>query len=1247
MNDIFRNSALAITLAAGTLCPWHAFAQDAASMPVIMTIHTNIYNYQGPDNSFTIYLGSTEKDSEFYVEGPKTQEYVWVDPYSVGTDADGDKAAIATAVNLSVTEGNNTVTLRGDASKLDYIDLHGTYLSSVELSPELTNLSVIDLSHNELTAIDLSPFRNLGSIDLLDNSFTVPENMKIGTDHPYLNILSVGINEVIDPQLDLKNFPNLLYFSARNNYGLTEVDPTGCPHLISLVLEVTNISSLDVSKNPALDVLNISNTRILDIDLSANTALGELYASHEGSYNDEYKITSIDLSKNANLQRLDLSGNSLKTIDVSNNPKLIMLYLQRNELRELDLSKNTRLASVNIARNYFNFATLPLPVEGWDYTYYQNDLPCYFKYKVGEPIDFSKEVIRAPYVDAAGNTITPATFAAVFVEPRLDNPYELDTDYYTFADGVITFTKPVDENVYVMFHCTAFDDWDLQSSLFKVKTPEDYDLPVQAFAFTPSEAMAGKEVGFKIAARPAYSEVNYPADITVRSGEWSQTFQGVITDGSVPAADNISFTLPAATAPVEVLVTDGFQPTALEMAGVTMSSIDLSQAEGLTFLSVTDAALPSVDLGFNYNLRSLDLSGNDLTTISFSGARGDYEKWNLSEVNLSHNRLRTISATVYDALKTLDLSYNNFSDFDFRYYTGLQNLDMSNNRLSGTVDMSTVAGIVSLNLADNNISGLTLTNWRAVKTLDLSGNRLSFATLPLLSGDGIDYSYAPQQKLSILPAGAAINLSDQNVNGNTTFVWKYADDGSEVAQDLFSLDGGVTRFGDSLLGKKLFCELTNPAFADFDDDPLVTTEITVMGRPENLVASFTTSRSGEASIGFQFNTPGSHSLYIDWFGDGSQFEEYISDSNGRIPYSPGVTIAGKTAKVYTYGDPSEVSMLFLNNTPLSDFDATPMTKAEAFNIHNAGLSDGKIKIPASDQLYEIVFDGNNFETQTFFGYKGLRTLNLANNKYTSFDMSIYPSVMFAQLADNQIAQIKFGANNSLYQIDLTNNKLEEINLYGLPELQELLLADNLFKTIDLTPVKAQLRALNLAGNYFTFATLPRYEDFDASRFNTYFYANQQPITVECVDGMVNLSSQAKVGDVETVYRWFLGDKQSDVYYDDYYEEIIGEELEGPSMSDKPEFSVEDGVTSFYYTQKRRVICAMTNAALPNLILYTTPTEIDKAVSGVETVATDVDAAVDVFTLTGVRVMTGVSRAEAVENLPAGIYVIGREKVIVK
>lgn len=1228
-----------------------AFAADS-DMPLIMTLNTNIYSYQGPTNSFTIYLGSTEENVEIYVESPSTQEYIEINPWTLGQDSDGENAAIATAVALNVTEKDNEVRIYGDKSKIDFIDVHGCYLSNLELAGEFPNLTVIDLSHNELSYIDLSPQSALASIDLTDNSFQDSSKMIIGKVHPDLMLLQVGINDVVDPDLNLADFPNLQYFSARNNYGIFNVDPTNCPELVSLVLEVTNISSIDVSKNPKLTVLNLSQTKVNSVDISNNKNLVELYISHEGSFNNEseYKLSEIDLSNNSSLQYLDLGGNALTSIDLSHNPSLNLLYLQRNRLSEIDLSDKPNLSVVNLSNNYFTFATLPIPEEGWDYYYYRSPLPCNNKYKVGEPIDFLSEVIRKPFTDKAGNTITPVTYANVFGVPLAQDPYEVDADLYTYDNGIVTFKEAIPDSVYVQFYCDVFPDWTLDSSNFKVKTEEEFNMPSKSFSFLPDASLAGKYFSLSLGAYSFDENVAFPVDAYIYINGQQRVITNAITGSDLPTVPNISFLVPSEITEITIALPDGLSASALSIENFKLQNIDLSPALDLTQLKLVNCELSEIDLGFNRNLHTLNLSGNTLYKLDLSGVRADYQKFELTDLDVSNNQLSSL-VTVYAAsIKNLDLSNNNFRTFDNYYFTGLQNYNISGNKLSDIFDISKVEAIKTLNISNNNIKEIIFNDEEGaldyLTELNIRDNSFSFETLPIVDGLTI-YNYAPQAELSILSAGSAINLSKQNIVRNevgTSFVWKYTNNKEVVAETLYSNNGGAFTFSDQLLGKEIYCEMTNPIFPDFEKNPLTTTSLTVSARPQNLLASFETAENGTAQIGFRFHKEGVNAIYIDWRGDGSEYEPYIyDDSENFMFYRTGECYAGATVKVWSFDSPDNISVIGMLDTPLISADLSPMTQITAIDIHNAGLKDGALIIPESEELFELILDGNSFEKETFAGLRYLTNLNLAENNYTAFDFSPFPKLSFAQLANNRISEVKFDNNSDLIQLDLSANNLSEIDLDGVL-VDELILSDNQLKEIDLTPVANYLRVLYINGNCFTFATLP---DLSAlsGLFSTYSYGNQKPIEVECIDSKIDLSSQAVINGVPTDFYWFLGDSQSQVYYDYDSQSFVGEMLEGPEDSTDPEYLIEDGITTFLYPQSRNVICAMTNSEYPGLILYTTPTKVDMA--GVESFEGYGNDKVNVYTLSGIKLKDKVEAKEALKGLKPGIYIINGKKILVK
>ena len=81
---------------------------------------------------------------------------------------------------------------------------------------------------------------------------------------------------------------------------------------------------------------------------------------------------------------------------------------------------------------------------------------------------------------------------------------------------------------------------------------------------------------------------------------------------------------------------------------------------------------------------------------------------------------------------------------------------------------------------------------------------------------------------------------------------------------------------------------------------------------------------------------------------------------------------------------------------------------------------------------------------------------------------------------------------------------------------------------------------------------------------------QAPIDVKCVNGKVDLSSEAVVGGEMTTYHWFIGN----VTYRDG-------ELQGEKLELNDEYTVENGVTTLKLTQSiTNLVCVMSNDNFP-------------------------------------------------------------------
>lgn len=151
-------------------------------------------------------------------------------------------------------------------------------------------------------------------------------------------------------------------------------------------------------------------------------------------------------------------------------------------------------------------------------------------------------------------------------------------------------------------------------------------------------------------------------------------------------------------------------------------------------------------------------------------------------------------------------------------------------------------------------------------------------------------------------------------------------------------------------------------------------------------------------------------------------------------------------------------------------------------------------------------------------------------------------------------------------------------------MNQMSLVGNQLSHIDVSAMKS-LKVLYLDKNKFRPSTLP------LNTFALYTCANQEPIQVEPVDGVVDLSSEAVINGKETVFRWFV-DKPSL----DEEGNLVGEEL---YIND--EYFLNNGVTSFT-SPIDRVMCVITNEEFPNTYFYTG--FIDVKTTGIDGVASD-------------------------------------------
>lgn len=1181
----------------------YAWGADSGDKPII-EFTTSIYETYGEMNNFSIVLGGTEGEFVYVDCGFGEEEYELTEAvYDSET-----QSLSATIINCSVSS-EGVVRIYGDASSIDYFNATGCYIRKIAF-PDLTNLEILDLSHNEIESLDLSAFSKLKALYLSDNVFNVSP-LKVGGNKPDLAILDMSIIENLDQSFSLSDYPSLVSFEAWACYDLHVVDPTQCPGLQRISIDVTPVESIDVSKNGSLLILNISDTKITSVDLSNNPYLTEFYCSHEGSRYEQYKFQTLDVSKNPELQRLYAGGNNLTSLDVSNNPKLTNLSVPNNNISSIVLPENDVIYEFDVRNNCLDFTTLPMPEDTWgDYQYGQKPLSVNRSYQEGTVLDFSGNVLRD------GTETTATLYSVSNYNPA--TPSEVETSKYKYENGKITLLDAITDSVYVSFSNDKFPDSSLTTGRFMVKDAASFGADGTAVSFTTS-VNPGSEISLSVGIDGASAESPKKFSVDFGDGVFKEF---TATTSALPAAANVTGTR-VQYGSIKINVPEGSDLTAFGADGIVMYSVDVTKAPMMRELSITGAELSYIDLQWNRCLTMLRLTGNKFSSLDLSGANGYYGKNVLSRIYLSDNGISELTLSPAATFRELDLSGNQLASLDLSDASNMTRLDISGNKFA-SIDLADCESLTYADISSNSISEVTMPETNVLATFICSDNELLLSSLPQKGGIS-DYRYAPQADFLVPTKGPGVDLSSQNltIDGESTrYVWKTVGGETLVEGTHYTNNGGVISFKDTSVGE-IYCEMSHPAFPLFSgDDAFKTTVIEAAGMPTNVIARFTTVNEGEsASLSLAATKPGI-AVYVDWAGTGEALEQYFLETTYKI--FSATTHAGAEVKVYTYdeeGGDNNISVFSLSNATLSSIDASSLKQLTGFSVINAGLSE--IGYPVSPGLTELNLEGNNLSSIDFGMFPNLYMVGLNSNQFTSLDLSSLKNLGVASASGNKDLATVTLDNPSLWFLDLSNSEkgaLESIDLSGVPALEQLGLNGNILSSIDVSSL-ARLKALAINNNKFKFSTLPSVK----SSYIVYNYANQAAVAVTPLAGKVDLSSEAEIDGVETVYKW---------YYDEPYYDENGE-LVGEELVEGTDYTIDGGVTTFLVSIDRAV-CVMTNASFPSLTLYTPLLNVPAA--GVDGVfADDEDVAPVYYDIQGRRV----------DNPAPGLYIVVRGTNVTK
>ena len=318
--------------------------------------------------------------------------------------------------------------------------------------------------------------------------------------------------------------------------------------------------------------------------------------------------------------------------------------------------------------------------------------------------------------------------------------------------------------------------------------------------------------------------------------------------------------------------------------------------------------------------------------------------------------------------------------------------------------------------------------------------------------------------------------------------------------------------------------------------------------------------------------------------------------------------------------------LYLNANKISSIDLSKNTQLVKLNIANNNIA--AIELSAQVALTTFTANDNQLSALDLSKNVALTTVTLSNNKLTTLDFTNNPLIKTFTVLNNELTAVTFGANTTKnHTIQFGGNKLTGIDLTGFTTYSGtyLRLRDNNISNAADIILPGTINQLWADGNALSLSELYALK----SKAKTLTYATlfeseqaQQPYAIAEsieVNGTVDLSSQAKLGETATNFVW--------------------KNAEGTALVEGTDYTVADGVFTFLTTQEA-IHCEMTNAEFPLFTAekpyMTTVMKVEGGGTGIRTIAADKAQGVW-YNLKGQRV----------DSAKKGLYIVNGVKVVIK
>ncbi|APY12503.1 hypothetical protein BWZ22_15320 [Seonamhaeicola sp. S2-3] len=213
------------------------------------------------------------------------------------------------------------------------------------------NKQMLKADANTIEALDLATLEYGAITDLSGIEGFVSLKKLVANQHN-IEQIDLSFNELLDSVYLAGN--NISSINVSNNTNLKLLD-VSANKLVSIkgLTDLKKIKILNLSfnyleaislNNPLLEILHISNNDLTSLNITEAVSLKNLLLTTN-------KLNNLNIDSNINLETLLVSDNQLKSINLIENSSLTHLYITSNLLTNLDVSSNSNLIDLKVDRN--------------------------------------------------------------------------------------------------------------------------------------------------------------------------------------------------------------------------------------------------------------------------------------------------------------------------------------------------------------------------------------------------------------------------------------------------------------------------------------------------------------------------------------------------------------------------------------------------------------------------------------------------------------------------------------------------------------------------------------------------------------------------------------------------------------------------------------------------------------------------------------------------------------------------------